>query len=173
MCFHGFPFLVVVGAVFLAGLLIGLVFMIITYRLLAKSRGFVRLSKHDEFSSQTPIYMKASSPKCDIVSVWINVLDTVQHIDLCLPSFLPHSFRACVQFSCYFGNRSIFYKLTFLFRRKFCFFAFWRLERKVCIVDHLIVVESLMLFACKLFFKVAQFKILIDLTENLKTSLIN
>lgn len=60
---------VVVGAVFLAGLLIGLVFMIITYRLLAKSRGFVRLSKHDEFSSQTPIYMKASSPKCDIVSV--------------------------------------------------------------------------------------------------------
>lgn len=126
MCFHGFPFLVVVGAVFLAGLLIGLVMMIVTYRLLVKSRGFVRLSKHDEFSSQTPIYMKASSPKCDIVNVWMNVLDKVQRIDLCLPPSLIQSMRSMFML---FWQSISFYKLTFLFRRKFGLFGFKRLEK--------------------------------------------
>lgn len=59
----------IVGGVFLAGLLIGLVIIVVACRVVKKSRGFTRLSKYDEFSSQSPIYKQASNSKCDIAEV--------------------------------------------------------------------------------------------------------
>lgn len=59
----------IIGGVFLAGLLIGLVIVVVACRVVKKSRGFTRLSKYDEFSSQSPIYKQASNSKCDIADV--------------------------------------------------------------------------------------------------------